>query len=79
MKVYIDVLQSSADVEERLREKGWSLQRERGHALLARHPGVTTQSQARQELLGAGLLTSSAVRIEFPLFEARAAAGGRGA
>jgi predicted RNA binding protein YcfA (HicA-like mRNA interferase family) len=78
MKVYIDILQSSADVEERLREKGWCLQRERGHGLLARHPDVTTQSQARQELLGAGLLTSSAVRIEFPLREVPAAGSGRG-
>jgi hypothetical protein len=50
---------------------GWTLQDERDDAFLAEHPGVADEAAARRRLSRLGLLTSSGLRIEFPL------AGGR--
>ena len=66
MKLYLQVLRSNKEVLKRLHHDGWELGSISPHSLWARHPGVASGAGARRRLHRLGLLTSPAVRIEFP-------------
>jgi hypothetical protein len=66
MKVYIEILRSSAALRKTLEAAGWKLEAAPQGAVLAGHPHLRDQADARERLNELGLLTSSAVRIEFP-------------
>jgi hypothetical protein len=66
MNVRIEMLRDRERIRKLLRRHGWRLDRADGEAsYLARHPAVTDRASARDRLDAAGLLTSSALRIEF--------------
>jgi hypothetical protein len=65
MKVHIQTLRDHETIRDILRKHGWRLDRAGGPNVLARHPAVKDQGAARDRLNHLGLLTSSAVRIEF--------------
>ena len=65
MKIHIELLRQQAAVRELLREEGWRLDKT-ASGYSAEHPDATDASTARQNLQALGLLTSAAVRIEFP-------------
>jgi hypothetical protein len=50
-----------------LRRDGWLANKAQGDQLQASHREVVDETAARVRLLRLGLLTSSSVRIEFPL------------
>ena len=64
MTIHIEVLHQRHAIRELLREHGWRLHKE-SSGFAAEHPAVPNQAAARQNLQALGLLTSSAVRIEF--------------
>jgi hypothetical protein len=66
MKLHIHMLHDSEGIRKLLRCQGWRLDRAGGaSSYSARHPRVTDQRSARDRLNATGLLTSSALRIEF--------------
>jgi hypothetical protein len=65
MKVYIEMLRSSATLLKTLEADGWRLEAAHKGAVLAGHPHLHDQAGARGRLNELGLLTSSALRIEF--------------
>jgi hypothetical protein len=66
MRLHIQILHDGEGVQQQLHNHGWRLDRANGQSLYsARHPQAYNQVTARQLLKSAGLLTSSAVRIEF--------------
>jgi hypothetical protein len=65
MQVHIQSLRHHEAVRRILARNGWRLDREGGPRYFARHPAVKDQEDARGRLNDVGLLTSSAVRIEF--------------
>jgi hypothetical protein len=65
VKVHIETLRDHEDVRRILLAHGWRLYRASGPAYSARHPKVNDQMAARDRLNDLGLLTSSAVRIQF--------------
>jgi hypothetical protein len=66
MKLHIEMLHDREGILKLLRKHGWRLGRAGSEAsYLARHPTVTDQTTARDRLNAVGLLTSSALRIEF--------------
>jgi hypothetical protein len=66
MKVYIEMLRSSAALRKTLEAAGWKLEAAHEGGVLAGHPHLRDEADARERLNELGLLTSSAVRIEFP-------------
>ena len=66
MKVYIEMLRSSARLVKALEADGWRLETAHHGAVMAGHPHLRDEADARGRLYELGLLTSSAVRIEFP-------------
>jgi hypothetical protein len=64
MKAHIQTLRDRESVSRLLLKYGWRLDQAGGN-YFARHPAVTDQQAARIRLNDLGLLTSSAVRIEF--------------
>jgi hypothetical protein len=74
MKVYIEMLRSSARLVKALEADGWRLETAHQGAVLAGHPHLHDEAGARGRLNELGLLTSSAVRIEFPPSSPRASA-----
>jgi len=67
MDILIRVLQGSDAVPLRLRKDGWQLRLAANDSFLACHPSVADEPQARLRLQKLGLLTSRALRIEFPI------------
>jgi hypothetical protein len=66
MKVYIEMLRSAAALRKTLEADGWRLESTHGRAVRACHPHLHDRADVRSRLNDLGLLTSSAVRIEFP-------------
>jgi hypothetical protein len=66
MKVYIEMLRSPAKLRKALEADGWRLEAAHEGAVRAGHPNARDAAGVRNRLLELGLLTSSAVRIEFP-------------
>ncbi len=66
MKVYIEMLRSAATLRRTLEADGWRLEAAHGSVVRARHPHLHDAAHVRGRLYELGLLTSSAVRIEFP-------------
>jgi hypothetical protein len=66
MKVYIQMLRSAATLRRTLEADGWRLEAAHEGAVRARHPHLQDEADVRSRLYQLGLLTSSAVRIEFP-------------
>ena len=67
MRLRIQLLHRGEVVEERLRRDGWELKAESVDTLSVWHAAVESEPAARRRLDAAGLLTSAALRIEFPL------------
>jgi hypothetical protein len=67
MKIVVQLLQREQAVRDCLCRHGWKLDSKSGNSLTATHPDVKNAFDARQSLLHSGLLTSTALRIEFPL------------
>jgi hypothetical protein len=67
MDILISILRGSETVPHRLRRDGWHLAAATDHSFVAHHPGVTDEPEARIRLQKLGLLTSRALRIEFPV------------
>jgi hypothetical protein len=65
MKLRVQVLRRNREVLERLHRDGWELESISADSLWARHPRVGSEREARRRMYGLGLLTSTAVRIEF--------------
>jgi hypothetical protein len=65
MRIHIELLRQPAAIRELLREEGWRLHKT-ANGYSAEHPDATDESAIRQSLQELGLLTSPAVRIEFP-------------
>jgi hypothetical protein len=65
MKVYIQILRSPAALRKTLEAAGWRLESAPEGAVHARHPHLHDEADVRDQLNDLGLLTSSAVRIEF--------------
>jgi hypothetical protein len=65
MKVYIEMLRSPATLRKALEADGWRLETAHPGAVFAGHPHLRDEADARGRLHDLGLLTSSAVRIEF--------------
>jgi hypothetical protein len=65
MKVYIEMLRSPATLRRALEADGWRLEAAHAGAVLAGHPQLHDEAAARGRLHDLGLLTSSALRIEF--------------
>ncbi len=64
MNIFIEPLRQRDAIRRLLKQHGWRLDKERG-GYLAQHRDVQDQTTARQTLSDLGLLTSSAVRIDF--------------
>jgi hypothetical protein len=71
MKLTMIVLQHPKTVRKHLQQDGWILESQNGNLFSVSHQEVKTEPDARQRLYAAGLLTSSAVAIEFPLSPSR--------
>lgn len=67
MKVQFRFLYDAESMMDRLRDDGWELQRGLLDVISARHPQVTSEREARNRLYSLGLLTSGALRVEFPM------------
>lgn len=67
MKMRIQLLHGGKLVQERLRSDGWNLRPESTGTLCASHSAIHSEPAARQRLYELGLLTSAALRIEFPI------------
>lgn len=67
MIVNIEILYDRETVRDRLLNDGWQLRDESFGSLSASHPHVTSEREARRRLHGLGLLTSGALRVEFPM------------
>jgi hypothetical protein len=66
MTLRIQILHDIKDILKLLELHGWRLYRAAGCSFYsARHPKAVNQTTARVQLDNAGLLTSSAVRIDF--------------
>jgi hypothetical protein len=66
MNVHIEMLHHREGIRKLLHDHGWRLDRAEGEATYsARHPTVTDQATARDQLNAVGLLTSPALRITF--------------
>jgi hypothetical protein len=66
MRLHIQFLNDRQDIQKHLHNHGWRLERGRGQSLYtATHPKAVNQETARKQLKNAGLLTSSAVRVDF--------------
>jgi hypothetical protein len=66
MRLHIEILYDRERIRRLLQERGWRLDEGSEAArYAARHPTVRDQATARNRLHAAGLLTSSALRIEF--------------
>jgi hypothetical protein len=65
MKVHLRFLRHAGTIQEALQNDGWRLGRDQDQSLFARHPEVADQGDARSRLQRLGLLTSSALHIEF--------------
>ncbi len=65
MKVYIEMLRSPAILRKTLEADGWRLETAQAGAVIAGHPHLHDEADARGRLHDLGLVTSSAVRIEF--------------
>ena len=66
MKVTIELLRSPAKLRRALEADGWRLEAAHEGTVRARHPHLSDEADVRSRLNDLGLLTSSAVRIEFP-------------
>jgi hypothetical protein len=66
MNIYIQMLRSAARLRNTLEADGWRLEAAHEGAVRARHPHLRDAADVRSRLNDLGLLTSSAVRIEFP-------------
>jgi hypothetical protein len=65
MKVYIQMLRSAATLRRTLEADGWRLEAAHEGVVRARHPKLHDEADIRSRLHDLGLLTSSALRIEF--------------
>jgi hypothetical protein len=65
MHVRIELLRWAEPILVALRKDGWAVKSGQGGAVSARHPQAPDVSAARRRLHGLGLLTSTALRIEF--------------
>jgi hypothetical protein len=65
MRVYIQMLRSAAKLRKTLEADGWRLEAAHQGGVRACHPQLHDQADVRGRLNELGLLTSSAVRIEF--------------
>lgn len=65
MEIRVEVLSQRKHVQERLRRSGWRLKSTSQNCVVATHPRVTKESEARLWLHQIGLLTSAAARISF--------------
>jgi hypothetical protein len=66
MKIVVHLLHREQAVRDCLCRHGWKLESGSDNLLTATHPDVKSAFDARQSLLHSGLLTSPALRIEFP-------------
>jgi hypothetical protein len=67
MQLRIHTLRPSADPSTALERDGWQIQEAPNGGLCASHPLAPDQQTARMRLDNLGLLTSSALHIEFLL------------
>ncbi len=67
MKLRIQLLHHGEAVKDHLQRDGWKLKAESSDTLSACHAAVDNEPAARLRLYGLGLLTSAALRIDFPL------------
>jgi hypothetical protein len=67
MRVHIQLLRGAVELKEQLRRSGWIVESVQDGTLVASHEGVTDERDARLHFQRLGLLTSSQVRIHFPL------------
>jgi hypothetical protein len=74
MQLRIHTLRPSADPSTALRRDGWQVQPAPNGSLCASHPLAPDQRTARIRLDSLGLLTSSALHIEFLLHRTPATA-----
>jgi hypothetical protein len=66
MQLHIEILYDGERIRKLLQERGWRFHQAGGATrYAATHPSVSDQTTARDCLHAAGLLTSSALRIEF--------------
>jgi hypothetical protein len=65
VKLHIQLLHDHEAVHDRLRRHGWRLDKVGNSRYAATHPAVVDQATARDRLHTVGLLTSSALRIQF--------------
>jgi hypothetical protein len=71
MRLSLQLLRDPEIVTKRLESDGWELEPGGVDTLFAWHSAVDGVPAARQRLLGVGLLTSAAVRIEFTATSSR--------
>jgi len=67
MKLRLHLLRRDEAITALLRHAGWHLEATTPNQLAACHPAVTGEREARRHLHELGLLTSAALRIEFPV------------
>ena len=65
MRVLFQPLRRRFELGRILRADGWTLEAGRDDAVLAEHPGLADEADARSRLDHLGLLTSSGLRIDF--------------
>jgi hypothetical protein len=65
MKVQIWILQSGSDCKDALAKDGWDLSVEPDGSVLAEHPAVVSEPEARARLNRLGMLTSRELSIRF--------------
>jgi len=65
MRVRIELLRWSEPILVALRKDGWAVASGQGDTLSARHPQAPDERAARRRLHGLGLLTSTALHIQF--------------
>ena len=65
MHVRVELLRWSEPILVALRKDGWAVESGQGGTLSACHPQAPDERAARRRLHGLGLLTSTALRIEF--------------
>lgn len=73
MRLHIQVLHGGESRIELLRRDGWQMEAESVGCMSAFHPDVKDERSARRRLHVMGMLTSAALRIEFPLVRFRSA------
>jgi hypothetical protein len=77
LNIHIQPLRHHEAVRRLLMKHGWRLDKVNAMQYSAKHPAVDDEDTARGRLNDLGLLTSSAVRIEFDRYARRPLSPGR--